>query len=440
MIEVRLGAADVERYLEAGKRRHADRRATGSTPRYPGCTVIDDQCGAGTELAAATAYGIPWAGEHRRRPDAAGEPDLEPDLEIRGVDWIRTDTRPHLRVYPADPAERRFVLVERRSGLDRFVVAGWLPGVEARSPGFWQESAPFAGRFADTWRPCYWIPAAALRPAETLEIGDRMAAHVKRRNHGSGHSYWDIGANGDEIKLDGVTTLLRDGIPKGGLSAWAAKQAAGYAVDHWAELSELGLLERGTEIQYAWQRERDRLAARGTAIHALADNLSHGRAVEVPDELAGHVDSCLAFLNTHGFRPLVTESVVVNRTGGYAGTLDAVGTMHGHRYILDWKTGGNIYAEHALQLAAYAHAEHYVNMVGDEQPIADLQIERGAVVHLRSDGFDVYPMRIDEPVYAVFRHVAYLARWVRWDKDSGTSALDVFKGPAMAAPSLRSVS
>lgn len=260
---------------------------------------------------------------------------------------------------------------------------------------------------------------------------------IARRAAGSGHVYFDRTEEGDETRLDGVTTLLRDGIPKGGLTSWAAKQAATFAVDNWAQLSTMPLMERGSEIQYAWQRERDRAANRGTEIHRIADELTHGRKVEVPDELAGHVESCIAFLDTYKFRPLITESVVVNRVDRYAGTFDAVGEMRGHRYLLDWKTGANVYAEHALQLAAYAHAEKYVNMSGEEAPMSLLGIQRGAVVHLRSDGFDVYPMRIDAPVFTVFRHVAYIARWLRWDKDTRRSELDAFKGAPMTE--LRSV-
>lgn len=254
---------------------------------------------------------------------------------------------------------------------------------------------------------------------------------VKRRNHGTGHSYYDVDEHGHEHKLDGVTTLLRDGIPKGGLTSWAAEQAATYAIEHWDELAPLPLLERGKEIQWAWQRERDRLAIRGQEIHALAERLTHGEEVDVPDELEAHVEQCIKFLDQYKVRPVVTETVVVNRSIGYAGTLDLVadlaGPRAGGRYLIDWKTGRSVYPETALQLAAYAHAEHYVTLDGAERPVAELGIQRGLMVHLRADDFDVYPMRIDELAYRVFRHVAYVARWVRWDRDTRTSPLDAFK-------------
>lgn len=253
---------------------------------------------------------------------------------------------------------------------------------------------------------------------------------IRRRDHGSGHTYFDVGEDGVERKLDGVTTLLGNAIPKN-LSNWAAGQAASYAVEHWDELAPLPLLKRADEIRYAWKRELGRASLKGTTIHKLADQLAHGVRVDVPAELEAHVEQCVAFLDQYEPQPVITESVVVNRAVGYAGTLDLVADMRGRRYLIDWKTGNNVYAEAALQLAAYAHAEHYLHDPAEgarpiERPVVELGIQRGAVVHLRADGYDVIPMRIDDEAFRVFRHAAYMARWLAWDRDNG-SKLDSFK-------------
>lgn len=258
---------------------------------------------------------------------------------------------------------------------------------------------------------------------------------IKRRNFGLNHAYYDVTIDphtGEEtsVKIPGVTTLLGDGIPKGGLTSWAAEQAAQYAIEHWAELGELPLLKRAKEIQYAWQRERDAAAGRGTQIHKLAEKLQRHEEVEVPDGLEGHVEACVAFLDDYGVDPILAETTVVNRTVGYAGTLDLVVEMLGKRWLLDWKTGKNVYAEAALQLAAYAHAEHYVKG-GEELPMDELGIDRGAVVHLRADGYDVYPMDITLAPFNLFRHAAYVGRQVKWDKDTRRAEIDRFKGKAL---------
>lgn len=51
-----------------------------------------------------------------------------------------------------------------------------------------------------------------------------------------------------------------------------------------------------------------------------------------------------------------TEFVVVNEKLGYAGTVDFLAEIDGKRYIVDLKTGQNLWPEYELQLSAYKHA------------------------------------------------------------------------------------
>lgn len=257
---------------------------------------------------------------------------------------------------------------------------------------------------------------------------------IKRRNHGGGHSYYEVDDAGNETKIPGVTTLLGDGIPKGGLTNWAAGEAAQYAITNWDALAGKGLLERAKDIQFAWQRTRDAAAGKGTRIHQIAERLLRGERVDKPDELAGHVEACVRFLDEYQVHGVVSEATVVNRAIPYAGTLDLVADMLGHRYLIDWKTGKSVYSEACLQLAAYAHAEHYVAEDGAEHPVGELGIERAAVVHLRADGFDVYPMNIGDLAFNLFRHVALVGRWVKWDKDTRSTRLDSLMGRALQSP------
>ena len=251
---------------------------------------------------------------------------------------------------------------------------------------------------------------------------------IKRRNYGNGHGYFEVDADGNETKIPGVTTLLSDGIPKGGLTNWAAGEAAQHAITHWDELSKLGLLDRAKAIQFAWQRTRDAAAGKGTRIHTIAEQAAAGHEVDIPEGLEGHIEACIKFLDQYDFQPVISEATVINRAVPYAGTLDAVGDMLGHRYLIDWKTGKSVYAEAALQLNAYANAEHYLGPDGAEHPVAELGIERAAVVHLRADGFDVYPMVLTEQAFNLFRHVALVGRWVKWDKDTRSARVDMFMG------------
>jgi hypothetical protein len=234
-------------------------------------------------------------------------------------------------------------------------------------------------------------PGWGAARAGRRRVGRRVT--IVRRNAGLNHYYVDVLDDGTEVKIPRVTGLLSDGIPKGGLTSWAAELAAQYAIEHWDELSELKLLERAKRMQFAWKEERDAAAGRGAQIHALAEKLLHGEKVGVPPGLEGHVEACVAFLDQCSVEPVLTET--------------------------------------ALQLAAYARGEHYLDAGKVEQPLADVGIQRAAVVHLRADGFDVHPMTITDPVFALFRHVAYVARWVKWDKDTRQAPIDRYKGRAL---------
>ena len=64
----------------------------------------------------------------------------------------------------------------------------------------------------------------------------------------------------DGVECPGVTTIIGKGVPAPALINWAAEQSAAYAVDHWDELSTLGVVERAKRIEKARFTERDRAA------------------------------------------------------------------------------------------------------------------------------------------------------------------------------------
>ncbi|AYG02400.1 hypothetical protein [Gryllotalpicola protaetiae] len=255
---------------------------------------------------------------------------------------------------------------------------------------------------------------------------------LRRRNFGKNHAYYLRRDDGTEVKLDGVTTLLSNGIPKPALVNWAGNVTAEYAVDNWEDLALLAPSARLKVLKGAKDADRDAAAGRGTEVHALAEKLIAGEEVPVPEELAGHVESCVRFLDTGKIRPILTETSVWHRRALYAGTLDMVFTsdlLPGRVILGDWKTNrSGIYPEVALQLAAYANADYYVGPDGADHEMAGLKITDHWAIWLRADGFSIYPMATSQEAYRTFQYAATVARRTGIKTPDGRYPLDAYKG------------
>ncbi|WP_226353079.1 hypothetical protein [Pseudonocardia sp. ICBG601] len=230
---------------------------------------------------------------------------------------------------------------------------------------------------------------------------------VRRRAYGRGHRYED--ANG--LKVPGVTTILSDGIPKPALINWAANATAEAAVDRWDELAALPPSKRLTALQKARYADRDTAANRGTEVHALAERYLQGEQIEIPDAVAGHVESYIAFVDDWAPTPVLVEAVVVSHTHGYAGTLDAVVDLPGHgRALIDIKTSrSGIFGETALQMAAYRYADVYVDLDGAEQPMPAVDAVFG--LHIRADGYSLHPITAGPAEHRTFLYAQQVAHF-----------------------------
>lgn len=225
----------------------------------------------------------------------------------------------------------------------------------------------------------------------------------------------------DGRAVPGVTTLLSKGLPKPALPYWAAKSVAEFVIENPEGVEQLRAMGRGPAIAalkgVPWER-RDTAAVRGTAVHALAEQVIHGQTVEVPDHLHAHVDGYVRWLDTFSVEPVLTERTVASRRWFYAGTFDLIADIDGVRWGLDLKTSSAIYGETALQVAAYMTAEFYVDG-DDERPIP--VVERIGGVHVTETGTALYPLLNDPPeiekAAAIFRHIAHVAKHTDWIKE-----------------------
>jgi hypothetical protein len=241
---------------------------------------------------------------------------------------------------------------------------------------------------------------------------------IQRIDRGNNHWY-----KIDGTKADGVTTLIGDGVRKKALEGWGIRSVAEYAADHLDQLNDMRPMGREAMVSALKQSpytDRDKAANRGTEVHKLAEDLIHGRPVDVPPELAGHVDSYVRYLDEWQPEPILVERTVASRKWNYAGTLDDVSRLPDGRVVIgDIKTSrSGIFAETALQLAAYRFAEVWVDDDGTEHPMADLGIDDiGHGLWIRGDRYDVLPIPVEESVWRAFLHIAFGARWMRDNKN-----------------------
>lgn len=239
-------------------------------------------------------------------------------------------------------------------------------------------------------------------------------APIRRKETAKGHYYVDA----DNQRVPGVTTILSGGLPKPALINWAANSTAEYAVDHWAELGDLSPSQRLKKLQGARYEEKDRAAKRGTEVHNLGEQLARGEEVEVPEELVGHVESYVQFLDEFQVQPVLIEVTVMSHQYGYAGTLDLIADFPtlGKRLLCDLKTNrSGIFGETALQLAGYRYADTYVDESGAEVPM--VEVDGCAAIHVRADGADLIPVTAEERQLRQLRYAQQIAEFDKSSRD-----------------------
>jgi hypothetical protein len=244
----------------------------------------------------------------------------------------------------------------------------------------------------------------------------RFAAPIRRVNTAKGHYYRD--ATGQRVP--GVTTIIGDGVPKPALINWAANATAEAAIDQWDDLGQLAPAQRLKRLKDARYEVKDKAARRGTEVHAAAERLLDGQPVQVPDEIAGHVEAYARFLDEFKVEPLHVEFSCVSYRWGYAGTADLCAWVQlpdrGRSLLLmDLKTTrSGIFGETALQLAAYRYADKWI--AGDTE-IDPPEVEYCAGIHVRGDGYDLVPVEAGEQEHKDFLYAMRVGQFSARSRD-----------------------
>lgn len=190
----------------------------------------------------------------------------------------------------------------------------------------------------------------------------------------------------DGKPVTGVTTILGGGIPKPALIWWAPGVVAKFITDpdNAGKVAELLAGDRDQSIKFLQSlpnKERDSAAERGTEVHDLAEQLATTGEVEAPEDLVGFIEGYLDFLDRWQITPVLVEVVLGNREHWYSGKVDLLATSPllmsaadiaaGKVVQIDLKTSKGVYFETALQTAAYANAEFYMEG-GKEVPMPEV--------------------------------------------------------------------
>lgn len=245
----------------------------------------------------------------------------------------------------------------------------------------------------------------------------RYTAPIRRVETARGHHYKDAAGQ----RVPGVTTIIGDGIPKKALIDWAANSTAEYAVNRWDDLAELPPADRLKRLQKSRYEVSDTAARRGTEVHAAAEKLLAGEAVQVPDEIAGHVESYARFLDGFRVEPVHVEFSAVSYRWGYAGTADLCAWVQlperGRSLLLmDLKTTrSGIFGETALQLAAYRYADKWAGPDGIE--FDPPQVDYCAGIHVRGDGYDLVPVEAGDQEFKDFLYAMRVGQFGKRSRD-----------------------
>ena len=266
-----------------------------------------------------------------------------------------------------------------------------------------------------------------------------------------------------------VTTILGV-LEKKGLQYWAAECAAECAIDSlktWQAMLET----EGRTPTVKWIRDaftpkripRYKLAstALGTVVHKLCEQYAlSGRkpgrdaATELvrqhgTDQTDIDAETTVVGLMLNQFEDWLqhftptynaAEITVYSPRYGYAGTLDAILTIDGTRFITDYKTSREPldsygkprtpYPEQvAAQLAAYRHAEcaaawrprriekfyrrYYLLGAAEHQAAVPIPpVDTGLAIHITPEHCISYPIRCDDPIHQSFLYLLEAFRWV----------------------------
>lgn len=189
-----------------------------------------------------------------------------------------------------------------------------------------------------------------------------------------------------------VTTIIKC-LDKPALVPWASKMQreadALTAMEAGTPKEAAALILKSGNAAYA---ETTKAADIGSESHLLVEwylkGALGGQRPQASEKAENCFESWLAWWNGAGFEVVGIETVVHSARFGYAGRIDLLASWKKKLYVIDWKTGKDIYGEAHLQNIAYCAALEEMGMG---------KINGGAMLLLPKEGgkVKVVPRRKD---------------------------------------------
>jgi len=177
----------------------------------------------------------------------------------------------------------------------------------------------------------------------------------------------------DENRIYVSVTEILSVLAKPNLIHWAALTATRIA------LANPSLSEK--EVVASIYTAKTNATTRGQTIHHFAEMTQKGVKIDVesmPENLKGYAKAFVDWQTSFSPKVICLEKIIWSDEFKYAGKLDMiVEDKEGKNWLIDIKTGKDIYDEVALQLSAYKHAV---------EEMGEYKIENIAVLLLKEDG------------------------------------------------------
>lgn len=157
----------------------------------------------------------------------------------------------------------------------------------------------------------------------------------------------------DGKPLSGVTTVLGV-IAKPALINWAARMSADYILENLKDLKDL---EQVCELaKNAHNRKKDKGAEAGSDIHAWIESWIKDSTIALPEDPTARrqAQQFVKWAEEKKVKFLESEKKMYSEEMWLGGTVDAVATIDGKKYVVDFKTQARLWDRTPfLQTAAY---------------------------------------------------------------------------------------